>query len=92
MGREEDVTGMTFSEFGRRIISNASYGTDHGSSQPIIFFGKNTNAGIIGVNPVIPDKVTVEDNLPLQYDFRSVYASLLENWLVPANLLYRMCC
>ena len=81
MGREDDVVGMTFSEFGRRIMSNASMGTDHGSSQPILFFGTGINAGIIGVNPVIPEHVTVQDNLPLQYDYRSVYTSVLKNWL-----------
>jgi uncharacterized protein (DUF1501 family) len=81
MGRENDVTGMAFSEFGRRIMSNASAGTDHGSSQPILFFGTCINAGIIGANPIIPDRVTVEDNLSLQYDYRSVYFSLLKNWL-----------
>ena len=81
MGREDDVVGMTFSEFGRRIMSNASMGTDHGSSQPILFFGRGINAGIIGVNPVIPEHVTVQDNLSLQYDYRSVYSSVLKNWL-----------
>jgi uncharacterized protein (DUF1501 family) len=28
------VIGMTFSEFGRRIKSNASFGTDHGEAAP----------------------------------------------------------
>jgi len=31
---EDRVIGMTYSEFGRRIKSNASGGTDHGSSAP----------------------------------------------------------
>jgi uncharacterized protein (DUF1501 family) len=81
MGRENDIVGMTFSEFGRRIISNASMGTDHGSSQPTLFFGAGINSGIIGANPLIPEHITVQDNLPLQYDYRSVYSSVLKNWL-----------
>ena len=80
MGKENEVAGRTFSEFGRRIMSNASYGTDHGSSQPILFFGSNIKRGITGTNPVIPEKVTVNDNLTLQYDYRTIYKSVLKQW------------
>lgn len=77
---DDRVAAMTFSEFGRRIISNGSQGTDHGSAQPIMVFGKNVNPGIIGSNPVIPVKATVRDNLDMQHDYRSVYASVLADW------------
>ncbi|MFA5834137.1 MAG: DUF1501 domain-containing protein [Bacteroidota bacterium] len=77
---EDRVIGMTFSEFGRRIISNASGGTDHGAAAPLIVFGKNIIPGIIGTNPSIPATVTVSNNIPMQYDFRSVYASILRDW------------
>ena len=88
MGREDDVAGMSFSEFGRRIKSNSSYGTDHGSSQPIMFFGTGINSGLIGTNPIIPDKVTVDDNLGKQFDFRVVYGSILKDWLsAPADIV-----
>lgn len=80
LGMEEEVAGMVFSEFGRRIVSNASLGTDHGSSQPLVFFGADIRGGVIGDNPHIPDALTVHDNLALQYDFRAVYASLLKGW------------
>ncbi len=33
----------------------------------------------------MPTSATVNDNIPMQYDFRSVYASLLENWLCVKN-------
>jgi uncharacterized protein (DUF1501 family) len=79
IGRENDVSGMVFSEFGRRIVSNAAMGTDHGSSQPLLFFGKNLNPGIIGHNPEIPEHLTSMDNLKMQVDFRAVYASILKN-------------
>lgn len=77
---ENRVMGMTFSEFGRRIKSNASGGTDHGAAAPVFYFGNAIKPGIIGSNPVIPEKVTVNDNVPMQYDFRSLYASVLQNW------------
>lgn len=74
------VMGMTFSEFGRRIISNNSFGTDHGAAAPMFVFGDNVIPGMLGTNPTIPSNVTVNDNIPMQYDFRSVYASILEQW------------
>ncbi len=85
MNKEAEITGMVFSEFGRRIMSNASYGTDHGAAQPLMFFGGNLNGKIIGNNPVIPDKVSAADNLEMQYDFRSVYSTLLKQWISVSN-------
>jgi hypothetical protein len=72
--------GMTFSEFGRRIKSNASGGTDHGAAAPLFLFGKNLRGGVFGANPNLPLNATVNDNIPYQYDFRSVYNSILQNW------------
>ncbi|NND06184.1 MAG: DUF1501 domain-containing protein, partial [Saprospiraceae bacterium] len=77
---EDRVVGATVSEFGRRIISNASLGTDHGAAAPMFIFGKHVEGGILGKNPVIPETPDVEDNLGWEYDFRSVYASLLSGW------------
>ncbi|MEQ1676316.1 MAG: DUF1501 domain-containing protein [Chitinophagaceae bacterium] len=77
---ENRVVGMTYSEFGRRIKSNSSVGTDHGAAAPMFLFGSQVDAGMLGVNPTIPVNVTVNDNVPMQYDFRSVYATLLEKW------------
>jgi uncharacterized protein (DUF1501 family) len=79
------VVGMTFSEFGRRINSNASVGTDHGAAAPLIVFGDYVQQGVLGNTPDIPANSSVADNLPMQYDFRSVYASLLEQWFCVDN-------
>ena len=80
MGIQDKVAGMTFSEFGRRIMSNGSVGTDHGAAAPLMVFGTGVQRGIIGANPTIPGTVTVNDNVPMQYDFRQVYASALQDW------------
>ncbi|MEM1120271.1 MAG: DUF1501 domain-containing protein [Bacteroidota bacterium] len=80
LGIAEKVVGMTFSEFGRRIRSNGSNGTDHGSAAPLMVFGSCVNPTILGDNPVIPDEVGVQDGVQFQYDFRSVYGSLLVDW------------
>lgn len=74
------VMGMTFSEFGRRIKSNASGGTDHGAAAPVLVFGNAVQPGIIGNNPSLPANVTVNDNISMQYDFRALYSTLLEKW------------
>jgi uncharacterized protein (DUF1501 family) len=80
-GVEERVVGMTYSEFGRRVLSNGSSGTDHGAAAPLFVFGAKVQAGVSGNNPILPMNATVGDNVPYQYDFRSVYASILSNWL-----------
>jgi uncharacterized protein (DUF1501 family) len=80
MQQDDRVIGMTFSEFGRRIKSNASLGTDHGAAAPLMLFGKHVKKGILGTSPNIPSDINVVNNIPFQYDFRSVYASVLERW------------
>jgi uncharacterized protein (DUF1501 family) len=85
------VMGMTFSEFGRRIKSNASGGTDHGAAAPVFYFGNAVKAGVIGTNPQLPTTATVNDNVAMQYDFRSVYATVLQQWLnLPPNEVQRV--
>ena len=71
---------MTYCEFGRRIKSNSSIGTDHGAAAPMFLFGTSVESGMLGVNPTIPANANVNDNIPMQYDFRSVYSTLLEKW------------
>lgn len=81
LGVDDKVVGMTFSEFGRRIRSNASSGTDHGAAAPVFVFGKQVIGGVTGNTPNFGASVGVGDNIPFQYDFRSVYSTLLSNWL-----------
>lgn len=80
LGVDDRVMGMTFSEFGRRIKSNGSIGTDHGAAAPLLVFGKHVRPGIVGNNPTMPTSSSVNDNIPYQYDFRSIYSSLLKQW------------
>jgi uncharacterized protein (DUF1501 family) len=74
------VAAMTFSEFGRRIISNASEGTDHGSAAPVMVFSPQVNPGILGTNPVIPTNATASDNVKMQFDYRTIYSAVLADW------------
>lgn len=79
-GIGDQVLGMTFSEFGRTILANASNGTDHGAAAPMFFFGNAVKGGVTGRNPVLDASMTYADNLDHQYDFRQLYASVLSQW------------
>ena len=80
MGFEDRVLGMTFSEFGRRVMSNGSRGTDHGSAAPMFLFGKKVKPGIVGANPVLPAVPTSNSQVAMVYDYRAVYQSILQGW------------
>jgi uncharacterized protein (DUF1501 family) len=63
---------------------NRSLGTDHGTAGPLFLAGPSVKSGLVGHTPLLGD---LEDgNLKWSTDFRSVYATLLDNWLgVPAE-------
>ncbi len=70
-----NVTLVVFSEFGRRVKENGS-GTDHGTAAPLFIIGGNNKGQIIGKNP---DLVNLDKgDLRYEIDFRSVYATLLQ--------------
>lgn len=77
---DQRVIGLTFSEFGRRIRSNDSLGTDHGTAAPMMVFGTCVNPSIIGENPTISREADRQEGVAMQFDFRSVYSSLLIDW------------
>lgn len=78
-GCDDRVLMMTFSEFGRRVQQNASGGTDHGAAAPMFVMGKNIKQGVIGKHPSLTD--LDQGDLKYNVDFRSVYASILQEWL-----------
>ena len=80
LGLEDRVAGMTFSEFGRQVASNASLGTDHGDAAPLFLFGTCLDFSIMGPNPIVGDTIINQEGLPMQIDFRDVYASILRDW------------
>lgn len=78
-GLGDKVVTASISEFGRRIPSNGSYGTDHGNAAPLFVFGNCVNAGVYGTNPSFTD--LQEGNLPMQIDYRQVMTALVMDWL-----------
>jgi uncharacterized protein (DUF1501 family) len=83
-GRANDVTVMTFSEFGRRVHENGSAGTDHGAASVMFVLGGAVKGGVYGDYPSLED--LDDGDLRFHTDYRSVYATLLEKWLgVPSS-------
>lgn len=79
-GRFDDLMMVTFSEFGRRVKQNASGGTDHGTANNMFLIsGALKQKGILNALPDL--KNLKEGDLTFQVDFKSVYATILSNWL-----------
>jgi len=79
-GNADRVLTMTFSEFGRRVAENGSRGTDHGTAAPVFVIGGGVKGGLYGEHPSLD---TLDNgNLHFTTDFRSVYATVLEKWLM----------
>ena len=78
--RFNDVLLFTFSEFGRRVTQNASNGTDHGTSNNMLFIGGGLKQkGLINEMPDLTD--LDEGDLKYKIDFKNVYATVLNKWL-----------
>lgn len=83
-GFHQRVTGMTFSEFGRRTYDNGSRGTDHGAaSMQFVFAGSDDfiNSAYYKEDEFDLTDLDTLDNLKHQYDFRRIYNDFLETWL-----------
>jgi uncharacterized protein (DUF1501 family) len=76
----DNVVVMTWSEFGRRVEENGNNGTDHGTAAPLFVLGNAVQGGFYGESP---DLSNLDDagNLKFTVDFRSIYATVLDNWL-----------
>ncbi|MEO1254238.1 MAG: DUF1501 domain-containing protein, partial [Bacteroidota bacterium] len=75
-GIEDRALTISMSEFGRRIGSNGSYGSDHGTGGPVMMFGLGVKPGIYGT---VPD-VSL-GNVSMQFDYRQIYANILYEWM-----------
>jgi uncharacterized protein (DUF1501 family) len=83
-GNDQRVVVMTFSEFGRRVAENASAGTDHGKASCLFVAGPAVKGGLFGKHPSLAD--LHEGDIKHTVDFRSIYGSLLGDWLRAPDL------
>ncbi len=78
-GNDKRVVLMTFSEFGRRVSENASAGTDHGKASCLFVAGPSVKGGLHSKHPSLTD--LSEGDIKHTVDFRSVYGTVLDDWL-----------
>jgi uncharacterized protein (DUF1501 family) len=83
LGLENKVLTVVFSEFGRKIIQNGSQGVDHGTLSTMFLVGKGVEGGVVGNNINLSDQDNPGAPNPeqIQYDYRQVFASVLQEWL-----------
>ena len=87
-GFQDDIVGLTFSEFGRKAKENGNLGTDHGEIAPMFVFGQPVNGGVSGVNVDLTE-ATEDNNWQLQtyqHDYRQTIGTLLQDYLGADNL------
>ena len=75
-----NVVIFLFTEFGRRVHDNGS-GTDHGSGGIAFVIGDAVKGGLYGEYPSLAPEKLLEGDLHYNNDFRSTYATLLEQWM-----------
>ena len=78
-GLADRATVLVHSEFGRRVAENGSGGTDHGTAGPMMILGKKVRGGLHGKHPDLTN--LRRGDLVHTTDFRTVYASVLEEFL-----------
>jgi uncharacterized protein (DUF1501 family) len=77
-GLWDEVTVMTYSEFGRRVAENGSGGTDHGTAAPHFVLGGRVRGGLHGRQPRLDD--LENGDLRFAVDFRSLYGAVARDW------------
>jgi len=83
-GLFDRVVIYTYSEFGRTIRENGRKGTDHGAAAPVFVLGGKVKGGLVGKHP--PLDVLEKAGVKHHTDFRSLYATFLDEWLrVPSE-------
>jgi uncharacterized protein (DUF1501 family) len=80
-GIENRVSTLVFSEFGRRVAENGSAGTDHGAGGLMMAMGSGVRGGLAAEWPGCETTEQTGGNLKVPTDFRSVYRSVIEEWL-----------
>lgn len=79
-GLGDRVLTMVWSEFGRRAEDNESNGTDHGAGGLVLLVGNGVKGGIRTEWPGL-SRLDEDGNLLVTTEFRSVYATILEQWM-----------
>jgi uncharacterized protein (DUF1501 family) len=78
-GIADRVLVLAWSEFGRRVLENASAGTDHGKAGTVFVMGNAVRGGTFYGD--VPNLSNLDQgDLRTQVDFRAVYATVIRDW------------
>jgi uncharacterized protein (DUF1501 family) len=87
-GYTERLSVVVISEFGRRLVQNESYGTDHGHGSVMLTLGGSVNGGqVFGAWPGLHnDQLYDHADLAVTTDYRQVLSELLIKRLGNPNI------
>jgi uncharacterized protein (DUF1501 family) len=87
-GYTDRLSVVVISEFGRRLVQNESYGTDHGHGSVMLTLGGNVNGGqVFGAWPGLHnDQLYDHADLAVTTDYRQVLSELLNKRLGNTNI------
>ena len=87
-GYTDRLSVVVISEFGRRLVQNESYGTDHGHGSVMLTLGGNVNGGqVFGTWPGLHnDQLYDHADLAVTTDYRQVLSELISKRLGNSNI------
>ena len=87
-GYSERISVVVISEFGRRLVQNEDYGTDHGHGNVMFTLGGGVNGGqVYGAWPGLHnDQLYDHADLAITTDYRQVLSELLTRRMGEANI------
>jgi uncharacterized protein (DUF1501 family) len=87
-GYTERLSVVVISEFGRRLVQNESYGTDHGHGSVMLALGGNVNGGQVhGAWPGLHnDQLYDHADLAVTTDYRQILSELLAKRMGNADI------
>ena len=87
-GYTNKLSVVVISEFGRRLVQNESYGTDHGHGSVMLTLGGSVNGGqVFGQFPGLHnDQLYDRADLAITTDYRSVLSELLAKRMGNADI------
>jgi uncharacterized protein (DUF1501 family) len=83
-----NVTVVVMSEFGRRLLENGNFGTDHGMGGAMFVMGQCVSGGRVLTNwpGLAPNQLFQGRDLAITIDYRDILAEVVQNRLGNPNL------
>jgi len=89
-GPTRNITVLVMSEFGRRLLENGSFGSDHGHGNVMFVMGNNITGGRVLTNwpGLAPGNLFEGRDLEVTIDFRDILAEVVSQRLLNNNLSF----